>query len=102
MLAEDTNDLLGSIVGGGDVLAFNGVNQSGPVTFQESEDGFGLWGLVDKYLSLGQDLVVAALGGAFGSGLEDVVDFLSEGFHFRMGLGVICAIYRFEVFVEFL
>jgi hypothetical protein len=43
-----------------------------------------------------------ALGSPFGPGLEDVVELLSERRHFRLAVGILCAVDFLDVFMEFL
>ena len=50
MLVEASNDQFGSVVGTGDGLAFNTVNQLGPMAFQEQRDGLGIWCLSEVFI----------------------------------------------------
>jgi hypothetical protein len=76
VLGEVADDLLSGVVGGGDEVAINGINQAGPVTLQKGEGGFDVWGLGDESVPLGQDLLITPLGGPFGVGLENLVNAL--------------------------
>ncbi len=102
MLVKDANDLLSGIVGGGDVLALNGVDEFGPMAFQKVKEAGRIGSLGDELLSLCKHLEIAPSSGAFGTSVKDVNDFLSENLHFGMSLGIRGAVDFSDALGEFL
>ena len=89
MLSEDADHLLGGVVGSWDVMAFDRIDQVGPMAFQEVEDESDVWHLCDEGLSLSQHLVIPSLGCALGTGIEDMVNILLECVDFQVTFSVI-------------
>jgi hypothetical protein len=92
MLVKTSDDHLDGVVGLGNELTLDGIDQLGPMALQEIENDncFGL--VLDKLLPQRRDLVIALLSSPLGFGLKNGDDVLSELLHLRLGLGIISPI----------
>ena len=94
--------MFGGIVRSGDVTAFDGIDQQGPMAFQEVKERCGVRPLRHESLPLSQHLVVAPLGRAFGARAEDAGDLVLESRHIRVAFGIVRAVDFFEALVNYL
>jgi hypothetical protein len=102
VLGEDADHLLSGVVGGGDVMTFDGVDQVGPVAFQEVKDEGSVGHVSDEGLTSSQHPVIASLSRALGRGIEDMINLLPERIDLWVAVSVIRAVRFLEALVDLL
>ncbi len=88
VLVKATNNQFDGIVGLGNEVAFDGIDQFRPVSLQEIKDGGSFRLLSPIFLTQSQDLFVAFLGGAFGFGPENLNAGRAEGLDLGLAVSI--------------
>ena len=102
VLVKAADDKFCGVVRGRNFVTADGIDQLGPVEYQEVKDDGGGWGGLGVSIFEGEDLLVAEERFGRGLGVEDVVDELFELLGFGVVLGVVGAVNIFDVFLDVL
>ena len=102
VLVETPDDEFDGVVGSGDGVIANAVDQFGPVAFEEVKDDTGLIEGLDVLVAQRQHRCTTFCGLGRRFGVKDTIDLLFEPFSGRIVFGIIRSIDIFDVFLEIL